>query len=73
MELVLERWDKGLGIRLPAGLTKKLSLRQGSPVDVVIHVRHKPTVRKIGLLDGRANIRFADDFAMTTDELLAVQ
>ena len=29
--------------------------------------------RKIGILDGKADIRFSDDFEMTTEELLELQ
>jgi hypothetical protein len=29
--------------------------------------------RKIGILDGKTEIKFSDDFEMTTDELLALQ
>jgi hypothetical protein len=29
--------------------------------------------RKIGILDGKAEIKFSDDFEMTTDELFALQ
>jgi hypothetical protein len=29
--------------------------------------------RKIGILDGKSNIQFSDDFEMTTEELLNLQ
>ena len=29
--------------------------------------------RKIGILDGKAKVRFGDDFEMTTEELLGIE
>jgi len=38
----------------------------------IVAQRQKNEKRKIGLLDGKAKIVFADDWEMTTEELLAV-
>ena len=32
-----------------------------------------PKKRKLGILDGKAQIEFSDDFEMTTEELLSMQ
>ena len=39
----------------------------------VVVQRKIPERRKLGILDGKAEILFKDDFEMTTEELLALQ
>ena len=39
----------------------------------VVVQRKTPERRKLGILDGKAEILFKDDFEMTTEELLALQ
>ena len=39
----------------------------------VVSQRKIPERRKLGILDGKAEILFKDDFEMTTEELLALQ
>jgi len=39
----------------------------------VVVQRKMPERRKLGILDGKAEILFKDDFEMTTEELLALQ
>jgi hypothetical protein len=34
---------------------------------------YKPNKRKIGILDGKADIKFQDDFEMTAEELLGMR
>jgi len=41
--------------------------------DPVVVQRKIPERRKLGILDGKAEILFKDDFEMTTEELLALQ
>ena len=38
-----------------------------------IFSKHISRKRKIGVLDGKANIQFSNDFEMTTEELLELQ
>ena len=64
---VLERVRQGKEIVISYGKKKE-------KVAVIIpYRRHRAgrTLRKLGILEGKAGCRFADDFAMTDEELLS--
>jgi antitoxin (DNA-binding transcriptional repressor) of toxin-antitoxin stability system len=63
---VLEEVKHGNKIGILYGRTKK-------PVAMIVPYEEKPVERKIGILDGKINIQFRDDFEMTTEELLNIQ
>jgi antitoxin (DNA-binding transcriptional repressor) of toxin-antitoxin stability system len=52
---------------------KKVGILYGrakKPVAMLVPYREeKKTERKIGILDGKMSVKFADDFEMTTEEL----
>ena len=60
---VLEEVRKGEKVGILYGRAKK-------PVAMIVpYSEEKKGERKIGILDGKANIQFRDDFEMTTEEL----
>lgn len=63
---VLEWIQKGEEVVISYGRKKK-------EVAVLVDIRkyQKPNKRKLGQLDGKASARFAPDFKMTDEELLA--
>jgi antitoxin (DNA-binding transcriptional repressor) of toxin-antitoxin stability system len=64
---VLEEVKQGKRIGILYGQTKK-------PVAMIVpYVEEKASRRKIGILDGKIEIKFRDDFEMTTEELLDMQ
>jgi antitoxin (DNA-binding transcriptional repressor) of toxin-antitoxin stability system len=64
---VLEEVKQGNRIGILYGRTKK-------PVAMIIpYIEKKANRRKIGILDGKIEIKFRDDFEMTTEELLEIQ
>ena len=63
---VLERVMKGEKVGILYGRVKK-------PVAIIIpYEEEKKAKRKIGILDGKAVIKFRDDFEMTTEELCSL-
>ena len=60
---VLEKVKQGQEVGILYGRAKK-------PVAMIVPYREgKKGKRKIGILDGKANIKFSADFEMTTEEL----
>ena len=60
---VLEKVKQGEPVGILYGRAKK-------PVAMIVPYREeKKGKRKIGILDGKATIKFRDDFEMTTEEL----
>jgi antitoxin (DNA-binding transcriptional repressor) of toxin-antitoxin stability system len=64
---VLEEVKQGNRIGILYGRTKK-------PVAMIVpYIEEKASRRKIGILDGKIEIKFRDDFEMTIEELLRIQ
>jgi antitoxin (DNA-binding transcriptional repressor) of toxin-antitoxin stability system len=64
---VLEEVKQGNRIGILYGRTRK-------PVAMIVpYIEEKTSRRKIGILDGKIEILFKDDFEMTTEELLDMQ
>ena len=60
---VLEKVKQGQKVGILYGRAKK-------PVAMIVPYREeKKGKRKIGILDGKAEIKFSDDFEMTAEEL----
>jgi prevent-host-death family protein len=60
---IIEEVRQGQKVGILYGKAKK-------PVAMIVpYHEEKKSKRKIGILDGKANIQFRDDFAMTTEEL----
>lgn len=60
---VLEKVKQGESFGILYGKKKK-------PVAMIVPYTEDKEERKIGILDGRIKIKFADDFKMTEEELL---
>lgn len=60
---VLEKVKRGESIGILFGKKKK-------PVAMIVPYTEGKEERKIGILDGRIKIKFADDFKMTEEEFL---
>ena len=63
---VLVQVKNGENIKILYGKAKK-------PVAMIVPISNTNSPRKIGILDGKTRIEFSDDFAMTPEELLALQ
>jgi antitoxin (DNA-binding transcriptional repressor) of toxin-antitoxin stability system len=65
---VLEKIQKGESFGILYGRKKK-------PIAMIVPYAEKPrkSKRQIGLLEGKVDIRFADDFKITEEELLGKQ
>ncbi|HCX96484.1 MAG: prevent-host-death protein [Spirochaetia bacterium] len=65
---VLEKIQKGESFGILYGRKKK-------PIAMIVPYaeKTKKSKRQIGLLEGKVDIRFADDFKMTEEELLGQQ
>ena len=60
---VLEEVKRGKNVGILYGRAKK-------PVAMIVpYFEEKKTKRRIGILDGKATIKFQDDFEMTAEEL----
>jgi len=38
MEAKIQKWGNSLGVRIPAAITKELSLKNGSPVEIEVEM-----------------------------------
>jgi len=63
---ITENLQKGKRFGILYGKAKK-------PVAMLVPFEEKTRKRKIGILDGKAKIEFAEDFKMTTEELLELK
>jgi len=63
---IAENLQKGKRFGILYGKTKK-------PVAMLVPYEEKTRKRKIGILDGKAKIEFAENFEMTTEELLELK
>jgi antitoxin (DNA-binding transcriptional repressor) of toxin-antitoxin stability system len=64
---ILKEVEKGKKVGILYGKTKK-------PIAMIVPYNEgKKSQRKIGILDGKVEIEFKDDFEMTSEELLGLQ
>ena len=64
---ILEEITQGEKVGILYGETKM-------PVAMIVpYIEEKKAERKIGILEGKINIEFSDDFEMTVEELLDLQ